>query len=475
MTQKISEYFNIPEKTLDKMGVFNAVIGIDTHLFLDPQLLKKTKIPELKSSRQRFEKYFSDIMKLLVASRKTGDVAWREARKRLIFRELRGVSIGYGTQGGDGKGVGPELGFKLLNTASEIIGMGIKDPAIFELLGLFEEGFGADRFSDMTISIIRDDLFKFSERVAKTLNLKKLIEVKRNGNIYHLPLHPDKNKVLVFLPKEQLRDLPMAFSREDIDYVVSVNRELRNRINELVGKTWGKKTRIPKRDLKELIFKDKNNLIKLLQSYKERDIKTYDFINDPAGEVIWYDLGRKFANENEIKLKISSTPTIDDVEKVVLDIILQFKKNIEVNGLKEHLYTKDGNLYKPRHERFSQLLFYSTADTYCGANNLDLNREPNAGNGPVDFKVSSGYKSRVLVEIKLSSNKSLIHGFEKQLQAYQESESTQKSIYVIIQLTKSANQIKRVLRLKEKADKEKKRVPAIIIIDGTIKPSASKR
>ncbi len=59
-------------------------------------------------------------------------------------------------------------------------------------------------------------------------------------------------------------------------------------------------------------------------------------------------------------------------------MVEQFKRNLEVNGLKEHLFKKEGFVRKPLHEKYAQLLFYSVADTYCAANNLDLNREPNA-------------------------------------------------------------------------------------------------
>ena len=137
--------------------------------------------------------------------------------------------------------------------------------------------------------------------------------------------------------------------------------------------------------------------------------------------------------------------------------------------------TADGLRLKPRHERYSQLLFYAIADTYCEANNLDVSREPNAGNGPVDFKVSKGYKGRVLVEIKLSSNKNLIKGFEKQLPSYQESERTDRCFYLVLRVTKSESQIKRVQKAHRNAEGEGKRVPRLIIIDALIKPSASKR
>lgn len=78
------------------------------------------------------------------------------------------------------------------------------------------------------------------------------------------------------------------------------------------------------------------------------------------------------------------------------------------------LYKDDG---RPQREVFARRLFYATADTYCEANDVDLNQEPDSGNRPMDFKLSTGYRGTLLVEVKKSDNPSLLHGFEVQLPA----------------------------------------------------------
>jgi hypothetical protein len=67
--------------------VLNAHIGIDNRLFVDPNLLKNVSIDEFKNARADLETYFVPVIKLLKASKKAGDIAWLEARKRLIFYE----------------------------------------------------------------------------------------------------------------------------------------------------------------------------------------------------------------------------------------------------------------------------------------------------------------------------------------------------------------------------------------------------
>ena len=58
--------------------------------------------------------------------------------------------------------------------------------------------------------------------------------------------------------------------------------------------------------------------------------------------------------------------------------------------------------------------------------------EAETGFGPVDFKFSIGDECKILVELKLSSNKKLRAGYEKQIQAYHVAEKAIHSFYVII-------------------------------------------
>ncbi|MDC4898178.1 hypothetical protein NQ967_18780, partial [Acinetobacter baumannii] len=48
------------------------------------------------------------------------------------------------------------------------------------------------------------------------------------------------------------------------------------------------------------------------------------------------------------------------------------------------------------------------------------------------FKFSNGANTKVLVEVKLTSNSKLKKGFESQLPIYQRAEKSQKGIYLVI-------------------------------------------
>jgi hypothetical protein len=134
------------------------------------------------------------------------------------------------------------------------------------------------------------------------------------------------------------------------------------------------------------------------------------------------------------------------------------------------LYADD----RPRHEEAAQKLFHGIADSYCEANNLDLSREANAGRGPVDFKVSSGYQARVLVEAKLTTNKQLLHGLEDQISEYQKAEKTQTSVYLVIDVGGPRN---RGAQLHDRIELHRasgKRVPKVVFVDARPRASASR-
>ncbi len=120
-------------------------------------------------------------------------------------------------------------------------------------------------------------------------------------------------------------------------------------------------------------------------------------------------------------------------------------------------------------------MFFGIAEVYCIANNLDLSRETNAGVGSLDFKLSKGFQAKVNVELKYSTNTSLLKGFQNQLPAYNKAEKTDTSIYLIIQTKRTNRNIETLKKIADKSRKQGERVPEIIVIDGQKQKSASKR
>jgi hypothetical protein len=470
MAQKLSDAFGVSHEAWVYEGAFDAFVDIDSRFHVDPHLLAASAVPEFENSYTTFTRHFEEIIHLLDASERQGDRMYREAVTRLVFHEVPGVALGYAQGSISGSGIGLGLAKRVAATAAEIVAAGIKDPAIFELVGLLEEGIGADRLSEMTIHIILAHLIEFSQRVARNLNLRTRPYKWREG-LVSLPFLPQRGKPTILVPYDVLRGLPVALDWDDIDLVSTYNEALRSQVNQTIGHAWkGTSRRITKRDLRDALLRSPEALKSLLDEYKERPADPYDFGRDPAGEFIWHEIAQEFSGRFPLRLREQRVDP-DNVLKVVTTICDHFANLVEANGLFHVFYNDDKQL---RNERFAQLLFYGIADAYCAANNLDLSREPNAGRGPVDFKVSHGYDARVNVEVKYSSNPRLSKGYANQLPIYDAAERTQHSIYLIIRTAQSTGAIEAVQQLETKQLNAGNRAPKVIVIDGRYKPSASK-
>lgn len=469
MPRRINEVFGVPEDDLVKEGVFNAFVDIDSKLYVDPHLLASSAQPELQGAYDTFRSYFQNIITLIQASKRPGDSMFREAVRRLTFREIPNTSLGYSSTGNLGSGIGRSLAQRLAVTAKEIIEAGISDPTIFELIGLLEEDVGADRVSDMTVQIILPHLLAYSQRVARNLKLPTRSESKW-GATYELPIDPDSGSPIILVPQDILRNLPVAHDWSDIDYVCQHNAELRKRVNETIGDTWREATRrLKKRELRDVLLRNPEAFKDLIAQYRAKPADAYDFDLDPAGEVKWYDIAKDFSEQFPLDLKDCKPKNPEEVLHLVLKICKHFKNLMEFNGLAEMLWVNG----KLRHERFAQLLFYAIADAYCKANDVDLSREPNAGRGPVDFKFSRGFHAKVTVEVKYTSN-NIIAGLEKQLPEYNKAEQSVYSVYMVIITTKKTASLDELIALRNDRKAAGTRLPEIVVIDGRPKPPASK-
>jgi hypothetical protein len=472
MPRRIHQVFGVSKQDLESEGVFNGFVDIDANFYVDPSLLESASVPEFQNSANRFREHFQKVITILNQAKVAHeeDICFRNARNKLIFPELQAISLGNSTDGNPGKGIGKGLATKIATTAWQITCAGINDPAIFELVGLIEDKIGADRISDMTIRIILPDLLAYSERVAKNLQIQTAPFIYRDKQ-FLLPIDPSKKSQVVLTPRELLRDLLVSNDWSDIEKVRSQNEQLRSRTNELIGKSWKNIVgSLSKARLKNLLLNEPELLRDLLAQYKSKPAAQYDFANDPAGYFIWQELGQHFSNIFPLKFDLEGV-TPENILHVVIKICNQFKSLIENNGLAIHLWKDDRK--STRNERFAQLLFFAIADSYCNAHNLDLSREPNAGRGPVDFKVSKGYHAKVTVEIKFTSN-DIKSGYSKQLPIYNAAEKTEYSIFLIIRNSDLDVGLENVKKLQAVERKAGRRTPEIFEIDGRIKSSASK-
>ncbi|ENF3460583.1 hypothetical protein SM871_001553 [Yersinia enterocolitica] len=468
----ISSHFNISESVLDSVDVVDILLEADTLLFIDPMLLPESKHPEItNNANNQYIETFTKIIKLLKASKEIDDPAWKAAKKLFSFSEIGWTCLGYGSSD-KGSGFGTQLVKNSMTTAYQIINMDIDDPDLFMVMSLFEEGIGADRISDMTTNIIFDSLVLFSERVNKTLKIPTK-DFKFKDKKYTAPFNPLTNKPLILVPKDIVRDLPISTDWSGAISTMKENTDLRDRINTNLGKLLASMTKKEKEEAKRKALEKKEYFEDLLTLLKEIDKTPYDFKADKNGELFWARLTSSINEKFPFDLdKYKKKLTIDEAEELVEEIILQFKDLIENKGLWKEMWADDKTARK---EKAAQRLLFAVAYSYCRANNLDISPEADSGNGPVDFKISQGFNQRILVEIKLSSNKKLVHGYEKQLEIYKKGDDTDRAFFVIVDVGFLREKYQQVQQKKIAFQNETGRASKIIHVDAQQKESASKR
>lgn len=454
----LSEYLDLGDK-LDNEGVFDTILDIDANYFINIKRIKDTKENNFINSYKKIQDFFAKIYKILSNTSDTNSKLYREAVKLFNFPEINNIGLGY-SKGKYGSGFGNVLSEKIIKDAKEIIDAGNKDPDLFQLIGLFEENVGPDRLSDMYSHLIFEDIIKYTIEKNKILgiNIQNYPDNKFKDGFL---INPYKNKPILLLPKDILHELPIAKEWEDIDSVCSKIQVIRSEMNDFVGDEWRRTSTSYKKDfIKEKIMKKPENFEKIITEYKKYKIDAYDFGNDSVG---FYKIAKELKNVSlgEIEIKDKESP-----KEKVLKICNKFKDLVENNALAKLLYYKNGEF---RGEKAVQLLFFGIAESYCDAFDLDISPELNSGRGNIDFKFSSGYIERIVVEVKLTSNKQLVHGMKTQIMEYARAEKTNQLIYLVIDNKQSEKTLKKLYDEYNKMDKK----PNLLVISAEMKDSAS--
>lgn len=471
--RSFAEHFGIDPAQLDALGIFNPVLNVDTKLFIDPVLLRSSRYVEIsRGAEKSFRSYFEAIVKLLLASSQRGDIAWNAAQSRLQFPEIAATCLGYGASGIRGSAFGPALSARLIDTAKQIVDLGVTDPDLFKLLPLLEEGVGPDLISDLTTNVIVEDLAELTAIVCEKLTVPTQ-EFQVWDRTISLPVNPTQARPtpVLLVPLDVLRALPVASSWSEIADAAAAGASARNRINQLIGDIWSAKTRRDKARLRATVLSSRDAFDTLLKLIRNVAVRPYDIQHDPEGLTVWRNVHETIARDYPLGLTLIGLPTAAKAIEIVQDIVEHFQQLVEKQGLWKVLWVNG----KPHNEKVAQMVFFAMADAYCKANNLDVTPEADTGSGPVDFKFSAGYNIRVLVEIKLSRNPKLVAGYERQLEVYKESQSPVHAVYLVIDVGRMGRKDQQLLDAKNARVAEGKPASDIVFVDGTRKASASKR
>lgn len=466
-----SAYFVVPSATIAAAGLIDPFLDVDVQLFIDPVLLEKSSNTTIATSAvERFRRHFEVMIRMLAISKVENDSAWKGARRQLDLSEPPENGLGYGGSGRSGSSRPQDIREAILRTSKEIITLGASDPEMISLMGFFEEDVGPDTISDLTTTVIMDDLAAITESFCRA-NGVPLFEA-NIGTSHKLPrfvTSSGRAVPIVLVPKDIVRELPIANDWSDIERAAMENARIRDRVNRLLGGI-AKPTVVERKEaLRSAALESPIEFDFFLAAVKA-NVSNYD----PNLDALGYYRMKGIISDGFPGLKQDSPYDVklgpSEIVRVVRDTITHFKRHVEAGNLWEELWLGD----KPKKERASQLIYYSIADAFCKANDIDISPEANMGGGPIDFKFSSGYSARVLVEMKRSGG-TVVHGYEKQLEFYKNASQTEFAMFVIMDFGDLGSKLTEIQRIRDVRFEAGERASEIVVIDAMRKASASKR
>lgn len=487
MNLYFSDIFKIDPDTIEGYGAFNISLINDLPLFIDPFLLFGSPKPEYQELHNSILKYLT----FLKEKSEQGITTFAEVKSWYLFPEVKQNWFGYSKVGNNGSGLGSDFG-KAFSSSMHIVFDDLGNEKItqsshLEKASLFEIGVGRDNISDFTTNLIKQYLLEYTqtfakenidEKYCKNIKVDKVYfdyELERwMPKEYYLPIF--NGDYVILTPRDILTKDDIWINsndlREDFERICNSipNDQLRHEIQNYFLK------RLP------ITEKKKKN------SQKEISTAIHDTIKKYPEIIKWFV---KSKEENKVGAKSLAEENVKEVEQVFINQLSEFVELLHqqtnfyeispklsyvetmkrVIFLKEVIEDNDGwKLFYLKGEPLKreadlQVIFRLT----WFASDLDINREPNNGRGPVDYAISVGAKNKTLVEFKLASNTKLRQNLAKQVQIYEKANKTENSIKVILFFDdKEYNSVTGILK-DLKLDKDEN----IILIDASEKESAS--
>lgn len=235
-----SEYYKI--NCIGDEEWFDPILHQDTRLFIDPFAVFKSNDNLFKDSYSEMMYFFQQAFELIANSGgMKNHLSYKKAESMLMFPEVNAICLGYSKQR-QGAGTGPEWAKTLTANISAIIAKGITHISHFEELGIFCEGIGPDRLSDMTANLLKQRLVTYTQRICNLHGIpmkKKRLQNTTFDYEYKrwcsaeclLPTNPYKNDSPVLLvPKSFLNVLP-EINTDDFADTIDLAERLRNDLN----------------------------------------------------------------------------------------------------------------------------------------------------------------------------------------------------------------------------------------------------
>lgn len=336
-----SDFYKINIGTDDDW--FDPLLDIDTKLFIDPLLVTDLIHPEFKNTGITITNFFNEGFKLAAQSEpKTNDNLYKVLLSMMKFPEVQELCLGY-SKSTKGAGSGEGFGKEIVHAIYQTISMGLTNIHRFETLGLFSEGIGKDRLSDITANIIKRDLINYTIKIAKRHDLKtqpfpfRQVYFNQNSkkwmpDIFDLPKNPfSENKAVILVPKRFILDIPNISPELFLDFIWErKNKEVRSLFS------YKLKSEINKKEI-VAIARKRIDWVNQFEQFVSKDLtlKNYNFSLDPNG-VYQPAIGSyKYAVSNPIQLNATNKHEFEHCIHSIIHntrILLRMKMDISFYG-----------------------------------------------------------------------------------------------------------------------------------------------
>lgn len=478
-----SQYFGVDPQLVRDYGAFDISVVSDLPLFVDPFLL-------FNSEKDEYKKLHESIIQYLVFLR---DKAEPDLDPGLVanwyrFKEVKQNWLGFTIFGNGGHGLSRKFGSAMHESLGNIVpdfgNEKITRGRHLEKLCLIRPGVGRDGISDFTTNLIKDYLCEYSQSFAREhLSAEQCAEFRVARACFNYDTESWQTRTY-YLPR--LRDDYVLLTPEDIltrdDTWIShsdmlkqfihlpdalPNQQLRDLVNHYFRRQLGEQP--TKKEIDQAAQKTVQEFPELIDYYIKRREDEGDQARSLSQDKV--DDTREVLVEQLKKAIRHIEATTDFYDKPwtsfdeVLDRALAFKHYVEnCDGYK--LINRAGRPFSREEEVH---LFFGLI--WCKSE-FDVNREPNNGRGPVDFKVSYGSGDSSLIEFKLASNTSLKRNLENQLPIYQAANRTNFGVKVLICYTEADQ--RRVFHILSQLKLTGEKTIVVIDARNDNKPSASK-
>lgn len=480
-----SDRFNIHPDVMSEYGAFDLSVVSDLPVFIDPFLLFNSEKPEHIALHDQILEYLRFLRDQADHPMSPGLIkSW------YTFSEVKQNWLGFTVDGNAGHGLGPAFA-KLLHSALGDILSNFGNEAItssshLEKLALIRPGVGRDTISDFTTNLIKHFLLRYTERFATehlgASDLRKVSVARAAFNygtqtwmtrIYKLPW--TAGDFVILTPADLLTKDDTWINRNDMigafDALPDVvdDDQLRADVSLYLGQQLSKDPSA--KEVAEARARTILEFPELIDCYIRLKEDTGDQAVATSRDKV-YETQRLLRDQVQAAARDLSAKT-----NLFAKLWTSFDEAMEaVTTFQQYVENQDGwrviNRGKGRPfaneaevQGFFGLLLH--------ASRFDVNREPNNGRGPVDFKISMGL-DKSLIEFKLAKSSSLERNLNKQVEVYEAANRTKKSVVVVICFT-AADQAK-VKRVVKKLGLDKPDARPLVAVDARSdnKKSASK-